>query len=93
MIITIDCGTTNLRARLFDGDSFLGEVKHKTGTRLVAFDGNTLRLEASLRDAIRELLDANNVNEKDIEGRCRFFVNMHTVWICFLRRGRASPGG
>ena len=67
MIITIDCGTTNLRARLFDGDSFLGEVKHKTGTRLVAFDGNTLRLEASLRDALRELLDANNVNEKDIE--------------------------
>ena len=67
MIITIDCGTTNLRARLFDGQTLIGEVKHKTGTRLTAFDGNTLRLEASLRDAIRELLDAAGKTERDVE--------------------------
>ena len=67
MIITVDCGTTNLRARLFDGRRMLHEVKHKTGSRLTAFDGHCHALEESLAAAIRELLDMASLCESDIE--------------------------
>ena len=67
MIITVDCGTTNLRARLFDGKRMLHEVKHKTGSRLTAFDGHCHALEESLSSAIRELLQETSLCESDIE--------------------------
>ena len=33
MYSTIDCGTTNMRARLFDGNEFLCETRRQAGVR------------------------------------------------------------
>ncbi len=67
MLITVDCGTTNMRCRLYEGRTVLGEVRRKVGTRNTAFDGNNHALKEALRDNIRDILAQTGLQERDIE--------------------------
>lgn len=67
MLITVDCGTTNMRCRLFDGEQLLCEVKRTAGCRNTAFTGSDTFLREALRDSLRELLDKAGVDESRVE--------------------------
>ena len=67
MLIAIDCGTTNMRCRLFDGDVIRDEVCRKVGCRNTAFDGTINRLKFALRRVVEELIVRNTLSDKDIE--------------------------
>ncbi len=67
MLITLDCGTTNMRLRLYDGKTLLYELKKKVGGRDATFSGDKERLRIALKEAICELLRQNALNESDIE--------------------------
>ncbi len=67
MLITVDCGTTNMRCRLFRGKELLHEVKRVAGSRNTAFTGSDTFLREALRDSLRELLDGAGVSEDSVE--------------------------
>lgn len=67
MIITVDCGTTNMRLRLYEGKKVLDEIKKKAGGRNTAFSGSSDYLRGELRSAILELLSRNSKSESEIE--------------------------
>ena len=67
MIISVDCGSTNMRCRLFNGQNLIDEVRRKAGVRNTAFDGSNSILKSSLHDCVYELLTRNKLSEKDIE--------------------------
>ncbi len=67
MIITIDCGTTNSRYRLYDGLKMIDELKCKAGVRNTAFDGNANYLRATIKQSIDEILHKNQLSPQDIE--------------------------
>ncbi len=67
MIITVDCGATNMRCRLFEGDGQIDEVKTACGTRNAAFAGSNAPLEAALRDMLAALLQRNGIKKADVE--------------------------
>jgi 2-dehydro-3-deoxygalactonokinase len=67
MIITVDCGTTNMRCRLFDGAAMLDEVCRRAGVRNTAFDGTADFLRTSLKSSVAELLEQNSLRECDVE--------------------------
>lgn len=67
MLITVDCGSTNMRCRLFDKGHLADEVKKKVGTRDTAFDGTSARLRVALGECIKELSERNGLAERDIE--------------------------
>lgn len=67
LIITVDCGTTNMRCRLYDGHTIRGEAKRKVGTRNTAFDGNNSKLKQGLRECVEEILECGGLQESDIE--------------------------
>ena len=67
MIITVDCGTTNMRCRLFDGKKLLDQERALCGIRDGAFRGSTDILVETLGGLIKTLLDRNSLTESDIE--------------------------
>ena len=67
MIISVDCGSTNMRCRLFDGKKLVDEVRKKAGVRNTAFDGTNTYLKESLRDCIADLLRRNLLKSGDVE--------------------------
>jgi len=67
MIITVDCGTTNMRCRLYDGRTLLYETKRKAGVRNTAFDGTADFLRISLKSCIEDILRENSLCESDVE--------------------------
>ncbi len=67
MLITVDCGTTNMRCRLFDGTDIIDEICCQAGVRNTAFDGTNNFLKASLKKAVTELLGRNLLVEGDIK--------------------------
>ena len=67
MIITVDCGATNMRCRLFDQQVLVDEVKVACGTRDAAFAGSNAPLEAALRSLIDTLLARHHVSAADVE--------------------------
>lgn len=66
MFISVDCGTTNMRCRLFDGDRLLDEVKEKCGCRNGVFDGSRDCMSDALKQCIAALLQRNSLREEDI---------------------------
>ena len=66
MLITVDCGTTNMRCRLFDGEALLEETKEKCGSRNGVFNGSRDCMSDALRRGIATLLQRRNLTEKDI---------------------------
>ena len=67
MIITVDCGTTNMRCRLFDGKNLIDQERAKCGIRDGAFLGSTDILKETLAHLIKTLLERNLLTESDIE--------------------------
>ncbi|MBQ2716742.1 MAG: hypothetical protein IJF21_08070, partial [Clostridia bacterium] len=67
MIITVDCGTTNMRCRIFDGKTLIDQERALCGCRDRAFTGSSAILEENLSRLIKILLDRNSLTESDIE--------------------------
>ncbi len=78
MLILVDCGTTNMRLRLYHdaaagaaaapGDKIpLDEIKYKTGVRDAVRERSDEILRETLGRAIRELLSRNSLGESDVE--------------------------
>ncbi len=67
MIITVDCGTTNMRCRLFEGKKMLDQERAKCGIRDGIFVGSAKILEETLSGLIKTLLTRNGLTESDIE--------------------------
>lgn len=60
--IIIDCGTTNLRVTLLDGQKQpVDTVRADGGVRHTAIDGDNSRLRRTLRDAIAALIEKNGL--------------------------------
>lgn len=67
MIITVDCGTTNMRCRLFDGKKLIDRERALCGIRDGAFRGSTEILVETLGGLIKTILERNSLTESDIE--------------------------
>lgn len=67
MIITVDCGTTNMRCRLFDGKKLIDMERALCGCRDRAFTGSADILEETLSRLIKTILERNSLTESDIE--------------------------
>ena len=68
--LVIDCGTTNLRATLLDGQNNpVDLVKAEGGVRHTAIDGHNGRLRAALRGSMETLLARNGLAFSDV-ARC-----------------------
>ncbi|MBQ4140975.1 MAG: 2-dehydro-3-deoxygalactonokinase [Clostridia bacterium] len=67
MIITVDCGTTNMRCRLFDEKKLIDQERALCGCRDRAFTGSSAILEENLSALIKTLLERNSLTESDIE--------------------------
>jgi len=65
--ICVDCGCTNMRARLFDNGVKIDESRRKAGGRNTAFTGSNEFLKASLKDCLAELLEKTGTAENDVE--------------------------
>jgi 2-dehydro-3-deoxygalactonokinase len=64
--ITIDTGTTNTRVTLWKNKKAIYKSSREVGVRDTAVDGNNLRLKASIKDGIEELLLKNNLHLDDV---------------------------
>lgn len=67
MIITVDCGTTNMRCRLYEGNTVRAEARRKVGTRNTAFDGHSGKLKEGLRECVEEILEQSGLEAREIE--------------------------
>lgn len=67
MIITVDCGTTNMRCRLFKDKELIDSERALCGCRDRAFTGSSAILEETLSGLIKTLIDRNSLSESDIE--------------------------
>ena len=66
-IITVDCGTTNMRCRLYEGEQILCEARRKVGTRNTAFDGHNGKLKEGLRECVEEILQKAGLHPEEVE--------------------------
>ena len=98
MLITVDCGTTNMRLRLYRSDADcniisapLDETKYKTGVRDAVRVHSDNVLKETLALGIREILERNSLTESDIEAVvCSGTLSSH-VGIYHIRRHSAIP--
>ena len=67
LIITVDCGTTNMRCRLYEGNTIRAEARRKVGTRNTAFDGHPGKLKEGLRECVEEILEKSGLCACEIE--------------------------
>lgn len=67
-IITLDTGTTNTRATLFDrSGTFIREEKCRAGVRDTAVDGNNLRLKEKIRDCLESLVHSSGISFHEVD--------------------------
>ena len=92
MLITVDCGTTNMRCRLFDGRTLLAQAKRTAGCRNTAFSGTSDFLRQSLKECIDELLTATGLRETDIEAVVSSGTLASDVGIYYLPHAVAPVG-
>lgn len=92
MIITVDCGTTNMRCRLFDGENWIDEVKQKTGSRDAVAAGSTVCLENALKTCIETLQKANGISEDDVEVIVASGILASDIGICRIPHVAAPAG-
>ena len=65
--ITIDTGTTNTRVCLWSNFEFVASAKRPVGVRNTSMDGDNQKITEGIADAFKELLEQQNINEKDID--------------------------
>jgi 2-dehydro-3-deoxygalactonokinase len=66
LVLTIDSGTSNTRARAWRGDRLVGAGDASVGVRDTARSGTTALLEAGVRDAVASALRAANADAPDL---------------------------
>lgn len=67
-IITIDAGTTNTRAALFDeNQTLLGIEKQEVGVRNTAIDGNNQKLKEAVKNCLDALLSKAGISFHEVE--------------------------
>lgn len=67
-IITIDAGTTNTRAALFDEEQKLLAIeKREVGVRNTAIDGNNRKLKEAVKSCLDTLLTRAGISYEDVE--------------------------
>lgn len=67
-IITIDSGTTNTRAFLWNDDRrVVARAKREVGVRNTAIDGNNRKLREGVKDCIHEVLSKSGLGESDLK--------------------------
>ena len=93
--LVIDCGTTNLRVTLLDGQrKAVDAVRADGGVRHTAIDGDNSRLRRTLKGAIDEVLSKNGMTPDDVL-RCVAYgmitSNMGLLEIAHVA-APASPG-
>lgn len=66
-IITLDGGTTNTRACLWNNEELMARSGREVGVRCTAEDGNNSRLKEAIRDCIREVLSAAGIGEERVK--------------------------
>lgn len=67
IFISVDCGCTNMRCRLFSDGELLSEIKIKGGGSTTALTGSNEVLKQNLRRGLRECLEKGGLQEKDVE--------------------------
>lgn len=67
LIITVDCGTTNMRCRLYQEHEVVCEARRKVGTRNTAFDGHNGKLKEGLRECVEEILQKADLRPDQVE--------------------------
>ncbi|WP_281890600.1 2-dehydro-3-deoxygalactonokinase [Paenibacillus sp. YYML68] len=67
-LIVIDCGTTNCRMRLVDGDTVAASVTRQIGAKDVAIAGSTLPLERALKESYEQLRHERPEEMAEVEG-------------------------
>ncbi len=92
MLITVDCGMTNMRLCLYDGKSPLYEIKRKAGGSLTALSGSSDKLKAELSGAIAELLSLAGKSEGGIEAILCSGILASDVGISYLPHASAPCG-
>lgn len=92
MFISVDCGTTNMRCRLFDGQRLLDEVKEKCGCRNGVFNGSRDCMSDTLRQCITALLARNSLREEDISRILSTGVLASDLGIYYLPHAVAPAG-
>lgn len=92
MLITVDCGTTNMRCRLFDGTELLEETKEKCGCRNGVFDGSNDCMKDALKRGIATLLQRRNIEEKDVSAILSSGVLASDLGIYYLPHAVAPAG-
>lgn len=66
-IITIDAGTTNTRAALFDeNQTLLALEKREIGVRNTAIDGNNAKLKQAVKSCLDSLLQQANISYNEV---------------------------
>lgn len=65
---TIDGGTTNTRAYIWQDDRIVGEAKRPVGVRNTAMDGNNAALLRAVREALAEAAQCAGVLPQELDG-------------------------
>ena len=92
LIITVDCGTTNMRCRLFDGAQLLEEVKEKCGCRNGVFNGSRECMSEALKRGVSALLQRRGLQEADISVILSTGVLASDLGIYYLPHAVAPAG-
>ena len=66
-IITVDGGTTNTRAVLWEQAQVVAIAKEEVGVRNTAIDGNNHRLKGATRRCLESLLEQRGIGYSDVE--------------------------
>lgn len=65
-LLTIDTGTTNTRATVWNGDRVLSQITRQVGVRDTAMTGNRALLQAGVRDTIEAAVERAGLAQSDI---------------------------
>ncbi|HZG85926.1 2-dehydro-3-deoxygalactonokinase [Paenibacillus sp.] len=65
--ITLDTGTTNSRVTLWRDGLPIGKLSREVGVRDTAKDGHNRKLQSTLRELIRSLLEQHSIEISDVE--------------------------
>ena len=66
IFISVDCGCSNMRARLIEKGKCLVSSRRSTGGRSTASTGNNLVLKQALKECLAETVEKSGLAEKDI---------------------------
>ncbi len=91
-IITLDGGTTNTRAILWQDGEMTAKAGREAGVRCTAVDGDNHRLKEAVRECIREVLTAAGARETDLKAILASGMISSNVGLCEVPHCAAPAG-